>query len=106
MIWIQTQAVGSDSIENVKEIIQNKEGIPPSKQRMACCGKVLEDGRTLSDYNVQNHSTIFLILRLRGGLGPGELNIDDGSNVNRNATFSVFVTSLTGHTIELKKVFD
>lgn len=64
---------GSDTVEEVKERIQDAWGLPPNQQRLLFAGKQLEDGRTLSHYDIPEGSILHLVRRLLGGGGGPSL---------------------------------
>merc|ERR1712188_361153 len=57
----------TDTVERIKERVEEKEGIPPVQQRLIFAGKQMNDEKTAKDYNIEGGSVLHLVLALRGG---------------------------------------
>jgi hypothetical protein len=57
----------NDSIDQFKQLIAQRTGVPESQQLLCYSGKNLENGMKVGQYNIRNMSTVLLVTRVIGG---------------------------------------
>lgn len=94
---------GKETITNIKQKLQEKEGIPPEQQRLIFAGEILENNDYVSDYNIEKQSVVHLVLRLRGGLLRCQFNFGKNVLEFNNGGYQISCFHMSCQSDEIKK---